>query len=281
MIRSTYARFATGAALLLGLTMPTLAAETSGASATPQPAAPAAAVPTPFDKLTLDSEQQKTLYALGLALSQSLSRLDLQGSELAYLVQGLQDGVLGRDPRVKADEYSDKVQELAQARLAASSAREEAKAKDFLAKMAGEKGAVKTDSGIVIIARQEGSGPAPRASDTIRVNYEGKLADGTVFDSSIERGEPATFPLDEVIPCWTEALQHVKVGGRAEIVCPPDLAYGTDGRPGIPPNAALVFDVHLLGIGDTATALPGKGKTEHPPLLQQVAGLGLSAGRGR
>jgi FKBP-type peptidyl-prolyl cis-trans isomerase len=280
MIRSTYSRAATCVALLLGLTLPAMAAETSAANAKPAPPAPAAA--NPLDRLALDSDQQKTLYALGLALSQSLSRLDLQDSELTYLVQGLQDGVLGRDPRVKLDDYADKVQDLAQARMATASAREEAKAKDFLARMAGEKGAVKTDSGIVIISRQEGSGPAPRESDTIRVNYEGKLADGTVFDSSIERGEPATFPLDQVIPCWTEALQHVKVGSRVEIVCPPDLAYGADGRPGIPPNSALVFDVHLLGIGDTTTASPGKGTTAHPPLMQQVARLGLSAGgRGR
>jgi FKBP-type peptidyl-prolyl cis-trans isomerase len=280
-----WTRAATAGALVAALALPAAAQEAKPPAAAP-PNAPtrpgaaaaaqqkaAAAVTIPFDEQALESDQQKTLYALGLALSQSLGRLDLQGSELRYLVQGLQDGVLQRTPRVPIEQYATKVQELAQSRLQAASARELVKANDFLAKMAGEKGAVKTDSGLVFIAEQEGTGPNPKASDTVRVNYEGTLPDGTVFDSSIQRGQPASFPLDQVIPCWTEALQRMKVGGRAKVVCPASLAYGEEGRPGIPPNSPLVFEIHLLGIGDTATASPGQGQTEHPPLLQQVAAM--------
>src|SRR5581483_7936833 len=157
--------------------------------------APGSAAAPPFQPLALDSDQQKTLYALGIALSHDLSRLDLQGSELAYVVQGLQDGILARDPRVKMDDYAAKVEELAAARLAATSAREQAHAAAFLAKMAAQPGATTTTSGIVMIAESTGSGPSPKATDNVRVNYEGSLPDGTVFDSSIQRGEPASFPL--------------------------------------------------------------------------------------
>jgi FKBP-type peptidyl-prolyl cis-trans isomerase FkpA len=96
---------------------------------------------------------------------------------------------------------------------------------------------------------REGSGPTPSASDVVRVHYHGTFPDGRVFDSSVERGEPASFPLDRVIPCWTQGLQQMKVGGKARLVCPPGLAYGEAGAPPtIPPNATLLFEVELLGI---------------------------------
>jgi FKBP-type peptidyl-prolyl cis-trans isomerase FkpA/FKBP-type peptidyl-prolyl cis-trans isomerase FklB len=96
---------------------------------------------------------------------------------------------------------------------------------------------------------QAGTGALPKATDQVRVHYEGRLIDGSVFDSSLQRGEPATFRLDGVIPCWTEALQQVKVGGRMRIGCPSSAAYGDEGRPpAIPPGATLVFDVQLLEI---------------------------------
>lgn len=93
-----------------------------------------------------------------------------------------------------------------------------------------------------------GSGPTPSASDTVSVNYEGKLLDGTVFDSSYKRGQPAKFPLNNVIKGWTEALKMMPVGSKWRLFIPPDLAYGENGRPGIPPNSVLVFDVELLSI---------------------------------
>jgi FKBP-type peptidyl-prolyl cis-trans isomerase len=105
------------------------------------------------------------------------------------------------------------------------------------------------DSGVVIEEMAPGSGDEPQASDTVRVHYHGTLRDGTVFDSSVERGQPASFALNRVIPCWTEGLQKIKVGGKSRLTCPPDTAYGDRGAgPKIPPGAALVFEVELLEI---------------------------------
>jgi len=109
--------------------------------------------------------------------------------------------------------------------------------------------AVTTDSGLVITEITPGTGPSPEASDVVVVHYHGTLEDGTVFDSSVERGEPARFPLSRVIPCWTEGVQQMRVGGKSRLVCPPAIAYGARGAPPrIPPNATLTFEVELLEI---------------------------------
>jgi FKBP-type peptidyl-prolyl cis-trans isomerase FkpA len=117
-------------------------------------------------------------------------------------------------------------------------------------KAASEPGAVKTDSGLVYRALKEGSGAQPKETDTVRVHYRGTFPDGKEFDSSLTRGEPAEFPLNRVIKCWTEGVQKMKVGGKAKLTCPPQLAYGERGTGGgaIPPNATLVFEVELLGV---------------------------------
>lgn len=108
---------------------------------------------------------------------------------------------------------------------------------------------VTTSSGLVYRSMQEGSGPQPTAADTVRVHYRGTFPDGREFDSSYQRGQPAEFPLNRVIKCWTEGVQRMKVGGKARLVCPPAIAYGVRGAGGvIPPNATLHFDVELLGI---------------------------------
>lgn len=118
-----------------------------------------------------------------------------------------------------------------------------------VADAAKEKGAQKTASGLVYVPLKEGTGASPKATDRVRVHYEGKLTDGKVFDSSLKRGEPIDFGLNQVIPCWTEGVQKMKVGGKAKLVCPPAIAYGERGAGGvIPPNATLIFEVELLAI---------------------------------
>jgi FKBP-type peptidyl-prolyl cis-trans isomerase FkpA len=117
------------------------------------------------------------------------------------------------------------------------------------ARAAAEPGAVVSDSGLVYRSLQEGSGSRPLATDTVRVHYRGTLPDGREFDSSHSRGQPATFPLNRVIPCWTEGLQRMKVGGKARLTCPPAIAYGDRGAGNvIPPGATLHFEVELLGV---------------------------------
>lgn len=104
-------------------------------------------------------------------------------------------------------------------------------------------------SGYSITHVREGSGPQPQATDTVLVHYHGTFEDGRVFDSSVERGEPARFPLNRVIPCWTQGVAAMKVGGKAKLVCSPDVAYGERGAPPrIPPNSTLYFDVELIEI---------------------------------
>ena len=121
---------------------------------------------------------------------------------------------------------------------------------DTLAMAAAEAGAVVTASGLVFLSLQEGTGPSPGATDKVKVHYRGTFPDGREFDSSYKRNQPASFPLNGVIKCWTEGLQRMKVGGKARLTCPAAIAYGERGAGGglIPPNAVLRFDVELLGI---------------------------------
>jgi FKBP-type peptidyl-prolyl cis-trans isomerase FkpA len=120
---------------------------------------------------------------------------------------------------------------------------------DYLGKAAAEPGAQKTASGLVYRELRPGTGASPKATDKVKVNYRGTLTDGTEFDSSYKRNEPAEFPLNRVIPCWTEGVQMMKVGGKSQLVCPASIAYGERGAPpDIPGGATLVFEIELLGI---------------------------------
>ncbi len=195
------------------------------------------------------NDDQKTLYALGLAISQSLGTFSLSETELDMVKHGLTDGVLKRPQKVDLQTFGPKIQLLQQSRLAMVAEGEKKAGAAFVVKAAAEKGATKTESGIVITPMKPGSGATPKATDTVKVHYHGTLTDGTVFDSSIKRGEPATFPLDKVIKCWTEGVQQIKVGGKSRLVCPANLAYGDAGSPPvIKPGSTLVFEVELLEI---------------------------------
>ena len=196
------------------------------------------------------NDDQKTLYALGLALSQSIGTFSLTEAELDMVKNGMTDGVLKRSPKVDLQTFGPKIQQLQQARLALVAEGEKKAGAAFTAKAATEKGSIKTESGIVITPIKPGTGATPKATDTVKVHYHGTLTDGTVFDSSIKRGEPATFPLDKVIKCWTEGVQQIKVGGKSRLICQSNLAYGAASPPGSPikPGSTLLFAVELLEI---------------------------------
>jgi FKBP-type peptidyl-prolyl cis-trans isomerase len=196
------------------------------------------------------TEDQKVLYAVGLAVGRQLSVFSLSPAELELVQQGVSDSVTGAKPDVDLDAYGPKIQALAASRRKAIGDKLAAEAKVYVEKAAKEKGAIKTASGLIYLSEKEGTGANPKPTDKVKVNYRGTLVDGTEFDSSYKRGTPVEFPLDKVIKCWTEGVQMMKPGGKAKLVCPPDIAYGEKGAGGsIPPNATLVFDVELLEVG--------------------------------
>jgi len=195
----------------------------------------------------LETEDQKTLYALGMLLGRNIKQFGLKPEELAFVRAGLTDAATDAKPQVEIETYGPKVNEMAQKRAAAGADDAKKKGQEFADNVAKQKDAVKTPSGIVIRTITPGSGASPTPDDVVKVNYEGKLIDGSVFDSSIKSGQPAEFPLKGVVPCWTEALQKMKKGEKAQIVCPSSVAYGDRGSPPvIPPGATLSFEVELL-----------------------------------
>lgn len=218
-------------------------------------ASPAPGTPAAASAGTLATEEDKTLYALGLALGLNITDFGLSARELDLVKRGLGDAASGATQEVDIKVYGPKVRDLAMAKQKAKAEAETAKAAVFVDQVLKEAGAVKTTSGMIYIEQRKGTGPSPKATDTVKVHYKGTLVDGKPFDSSYDRGEPAQFPLNGVIPCWTEGVQKMTVGGKAKLVCPPGIAYGDRGSPPvIPPGATLVFEVELLEIGGAPAA---------------------------
>ncbi|MEZ4463313.1 MAG: FKBP-type peptidyl-prolyl cis-trans isomerase [bacterium] len=195
------------------------------------------------------TDEEKTLYALGMAVAQQLKLFALSPDEVELVASGLRDGITGAKPQVAFEEWQGKIGDLAKARAMKAAEVEKAAGKAFLDKAASQPGAKRTPSGLVIVMKQEGQGPQATLADTVKVHYHGTLVSGEVFDSSVERGQPATFPLGGVVPCWKEGVALMKKGGKATLYCPPELAYGDRGAPPkIGPGATLIFDVELLDI---------------------------------
>jgi FKBP-type peptidyl-prolyl cis-trans isomerase FkpA len=194
------------------------------------------------------TDEQKTIYALGVAISSNIAQFNLSADEVELMADGLRDGVLKNTLKVDMQTYGPRLQLLAQERAGAVIGVEKSASDAWVAEQAGQPGAERSASGVVFIPIAEGTGANPTATSTVRVHYHGTLRDGTVFDSSVERNEPISFPLNGVIPCWTEGVQKIKVGGKAKLVCPSDTAYGDQGSGSIPGGAALAFEVELLAI---------------------------------
>jgi FKBP-type peptidyl-prolyl cis-trans isomerase FkpA len=193
------------------------------------------------------TDDEKIIYAVGLVMQQSLSQFDLSPAELEIFKRAVTDATTGK-PAIELEEWGPKIDPLVRDRRARVMAREKAASIDYLAKAGAEAGAIKTASGLVYREVTAGTGASPAASSGVRVHYRGTLINGTEFDSSYARNEPAEFSLGGVIPCWTEGVQRMRVGGKARLVCPSDLAYGDGGSPPIPGGATLVFEIELLDI---------------------------------
>jgi FKBP-type peptidyl-prolyl cis-trans isomerase len=192
-------------------------------------------------------------------MSRAVQGMALTDAELNVIKQGITDGYHAKASTRDAENSFPEVQALLRDRVQKAG-------QAYLAKAAGVQGAVKTPSGIVYIKIREGTGANPTKSDRVKVAYEGRLTDGSVFDSSANHGGSASFALAGVIPCWTEAVQLMRVGGKSRIVCPSDLAYRERGsQPRIKPNSTLEFDIELLGIeAAPSVALPGSGAAAAP-----------------
>ena len=207
-------------------------------------------------KITLDTLQQKASYVMGYSQGRGLKMKQLDEEvDMDTFMQGMKDGIKGQglieeknmqevfrafseDFRKRQDEKNKVIGE-----------RNKIEGEVFLKENAQKEGIKVTESGLQYMVLKEGTGPTPNPTDTVEVHYTGTLLDGTEFDSSIKRGEPAKFPLNRVIPAWTEGLQLMKVGAKYKLFCPSNLSYGERGQGGqIGPNAVLIFEVELLGI---------------------------------
>jgi FKBP-type peptidyl-prolyl cis-trans isomerase FkpA len=216
-------------------------------TAAPKPAAAKSAKPASAAPLALGTDEEKTIYALGLSVYKSLGQFDLSPHELEIVRRALADAAAAK-PVIDLNEWSPKIGPLAKERSARVTEQKKVASKAYLEKAAAQPGAVRTASGLIYRELKVGSGDSPKATDTVKVQYRGTLVDGTEFDSSYRRNEPAQFALNAVIACWTEGVQRMKTGGKSVLVCPSDLAYGDQGRPSIPGGATLVFEIELLEI---------------------------------
>ena len=214
----------------------------------PDSSAPATAANSAAQPGALATDDDKTLYAIGLVLGQNVKDFKFTASEVDIVSQGFKDSVLGNEPKAALDEYGPRIQLLMQQRMSAVAEAEKKASDAWVAEQAALPGAQRSASGVVVIPITEGTGASPTADSTVRVHYHGTLRDGTVFDSSVERNDPISFSLSQVISCWTEGVQKIKVGGKSKLICPSDTAYGDQGSGSIPGGAALSFEVELLAI---------------------------------
>ncbi|WKV49406.1 FKBP-type peptidyl-prolyl cis-trans isomerase [Dickeya fangzhongdai] len=262
-----------GLALSTGVMAADAAKTTDAAAAT---SAPAAADAAKAAAGKFKSDEEAAAYALGASLGRymdnSLKEQEKLGIKLdkQQLIQGVQDAFADKsklsDEEIEKtlQSFEGRVKEAAQAKMQQDAKDNADKGTKFRDAFVKEKGVKKTESGLLYQVEKEGTGAAPKDSDTVVVNYKGTLVDGSEFDNSYKRGEPLSFRLDGVIPGWTEGLKHVKKGGKIKLVIPPALAYGEAGVPGIPANSTLVFEVELLDIKSDADAKGAAPKAEKP-----------------
>ena len=214
-----------------------------------QAAQPAAAEAQP--EVQSVAERNKMLYSLGFLLGDNLKRQLILDNEDDYkaLSQGMRDSLLNKKSQTNLDEYKPAIIQKYQNDAKTISAKREADQQEYMANFKKEKGVKTLDNGTMMKLSRAGKGKTPKADSTVKVHYPGTLIDGNKFDSSRDRNEVFETKLTDVIPCWTKALQQMKPGSRAKVVCPADTAYGNRPVGQIPPNSVLVFDIEMLEMG--------------------------------
>lgn len=208
-------------------------------------------------EVKLETPAQKASYGIGLNMGKSLAQEGMDDLDPRAVAQGIEDAIGNKEQRLKDEELMEAftfLQTRAEERIAKLNEESAAAGKKFLDDNGKREGVVTTDSGLQYeVVKKDESGAQPKATDVVTVHYEGKLTDGKVFDSSIERGSPIDLPVSGVIPGWVEGLQLMHVGEKYKFFIPSDLAYGAHSpSPTIPANAVLVFDVELIDIKDSA-----------------------------
>lgn len=232
----------------------------ASAAVAQDPAAPAPApAPLTAPAAPAFTDQQLT-EEVGWVVAQrvGLTQLEFTPAETEALMKGFAAGVTGKEAPYDLQKAGPEVEAFMQRKqatyLAKMKEQSQTQSTAFFAKLQENKNVVTTPSGLRYEIINPGDPVTPKATETVRVNYTGTLVDGTVFDSSVKSGQPAEFPLDGVIPGWTEGIQKIGKGGKIKLYVPPQLGYGDEGRPGIPPGSTLIFDVDLLDIKPTPAA---------------------------
>jgi FKBP-type peptidyl-prolyl cis-trans isomerase FklB len=208
-----------------------------------------------IDKSSLKEQKEKVSYSIGLDLGKNLKKQSIE-IDPDILRKGLKDGQAGGDTLMTDKEIQETMMALQKevmskhaAQTGAEGQKNSKEGEDFLAKKKAEKGVITLPSGLMYKVITEGKGKTPKLTDTVSTNYRGTLINGTEFDSSYKRNQPAEFPVNRVIPGWTEALQLMKEGSKWELYIPSKLAYGEQGSPpNIPPNSVLIFELELLKV---------------------------------
>ncbi len=213
--------------------------------------APAASADASSAQVQDPAERNKMLYSLGFLLGDNLKRQLVLDNEDDYkaLSQGMRDSLLNKKSQTDLEKYKPQIIQKYQDDAKTISAKREAEQQEYMANFKKEKGVKTLDNGAMIKLSRAGKGKTPKADGSVKVHYTGTLIDGTKFDSSRDHGEAFETKLTDVIPCWTKALQQMKPGSRAKVVCPPDTAYGNRPVGQIPPNSALVFDIEMIELG--------------------------------
>jgi len=194
--------------------------------------------------------KDKASYSIGLNVGMNMKRQNVDVNQDAFTA-GFKDALAGRKPLMNEQEVRETMMAFEkdmQQKQNDAAQKNSADAQKFMSENKSKEGVKTTASGLQYKVMKEGSGAQPKTTDTVTVNYRGTLTDGTEFDSSYKRGQPATFPVSGVIKGWTEALQLMKVGSKYQLFVPPDLGYGANGQRAIPPNSVLIFEVELMDV---------------------------------